>query len=70
MNVRTLARFGGQALAVGAMWKSLRQARAEGDKLKLFDAILHALAIATAIALIVREVRQERSLKGTLDVED
>lgn len=70
MNIRTVARFGGQALAVGAMWKSLRQARADGDKLRILDAIVHALAIATAIALIVREVRQERSLKGALDVED
>jgi hypothetical protein len=70
MNIRTVARFGGQALAVGAMWKSLRQARADGDTLRILDAIVHALAIATAIALIVREVRQERSLKGALDVED
>jgi uncharacterized RDD family membrane protein YckC len=70
MNIRTVARFSGQALAVGAMWKSLRQARADGDKLRILDAIVHALAIATAIALIVREVRQERSLKGALDVED
>jgi hypothetical protein len=70
MNIRTVARFSGQALAVGAMWKSLRQARADGDTLRILDAIVHALAIATAIALIVREVRQERSLKGALDVED
>ena len=70
MNIRTVARFSGQALAVGAMWNSLRQARADGDKLRILDAIVHALAIATAIALIVREVRQERSLKGALDVED
>jgi hypothetical protein len=70
VNIRTLARFGGQAVAVSAAFKSLRQARAEGDKLKLLDAVIHALAIATAIALIVREVRQERSLKAALDVED
>jgi flagellar biogenesis protein FliO len=70
VNVRTVARFGGQAVAVTAAVKSLRQARAEGDTLKLLDALVHALAIATAIALIVREVRQERSLKAALDVED
>ncbi len=70
MDIKTLARFGGQAIAVSAALKSLRQARAEGDKLKLLDAVVHALAIATAIALIVREVRQERSLKAALDVED
>ena len=70
MDIKTLARFGGQAVAGGAALKSLRKAQAEGDKLKLFDAVLHVLAIATAIALIVREVRQERSLKAALDVED
>ncbi|HEU4541029.1 MAG TPA: hypothetical protein VFR23_07870 [Jiangellaceae bacterium] len=70
MDIRTWLRVGGEALAMGAMWKSLRQARADGDKLRMFDAIVHALAIATAIALVVREVRQERTLNNVLDLED
>lgn len=70
MDVRTWLRVGGEALAMGAMWKSLRQARADGDKLRMFDAIVHALSIATAIALIVREVRRERTLNSALDLED
>lgn len=60
MDIRTLVRFGGQAMAVTSIVKSLRQARAEGDKLKMIDAVVHGLAIATALALIVREIKQQR----------
>ena len=64
MDMRNVVKFGGQALAVGGTVKSLRQARADGDKLKMLDAIVHGLAIATAIALIIREVRQQRAERG------
>ena len=70
MDIRTLGRFGGQALAVGGAWKSLRQAREQDDKLKLIDAVLRALTVAITIALIVREVREHRSAKAALDLED
>ena len=63
MDLRNAARFGGQAFAVGTTVKAVRQARAEGDKLKMFDAVIHGLAIATAIALIIRELRQQRAEK-------
>ena len=55
-----MLRFGGQALAVTGVVKSLRQARADGDKLKMFDAAVHLVAIATALALIVREIKKQR----------
>lgn len=61
MDMKNVIRFGGQVFAVGGTVKALRQARAEGDKLKMLDAIVHGLAIATAVALIVREVRQQRA---------
>ncbi len=64
MELRTLFRFGGQAMAVTGIVKSLRQARAEDDKLKMIDAIVHGLAIATALALIVREIKQQREGSG------
>ncbi len=70
MNVRTMARFGGQAAAVGGAWKSLRQAREQDDKLKLFEAIVRALTVAITIALIVREIREQRSAKAASDLED
>ncbi|HEX6195130.1 MAG TPA: hypothetical protein VFZ37_04435 [Jiangellaceae bacterium] len=61
MDMKNVVRLGGQALAAGGAVKSLRQARTEHDKLKLLDAIVHALAIATAVALIIRELREERA---------
>ncbi len=70
MNVRTMARFGGQAAAAGGAWKSLRQAREQDDKLKLFEAIVRALTVAITIALIVREIREQRSAKAASDLED
>ena len=65
-----LGRIVFQSLALTAMWRELREARDEGDKLKMFDAILRALAIASAIAVIAREARQQGSLKRALDLED
>ncbi|HEY9376167.1 MAG TPA: hypothetical protein VIQ02_03625 [Jiangellaceae bacterium] len=60
MNVRNIARIGGQAMAIGAFAREIRRARAEGDNLRLFDAIVNMLAIATTIAIIVREIRRRR----------
>jgi hypothetical protein len=49
-------RIGGQALALGGIVSELRRAEAKGDKLQLLDAIVNVLPIATAIAMIVREI--------------
>jgi hypothetical protein len=65
-----LVRLAGQAMAVGGAWRSLRQARAQNDKLKLLDAAVRALTVLTTILLIVREVKQQRSAKAALDLED
>ncbi|HEX6231963.1 MAG TPA: hypothetical protein VFZ63_02440 [Jiangellaceae bacterium] len=70
MDPRTLVRLAGQAMAVGGAWRSLRQARAQNDKLKLLDAAVRALTVLTTILLIVREVKQQRSAKAALDLED
>jgi hypothetical protein len=53
MNVRRIARIGGQALAIYDVGREIRRADAKGDKLRLFDAMVNVLAIATAIAIIV-----------------
>ena len=67
MNVRNIAKIGGQVLAVGATLRSLRRAREEGDGLRMIDAIVNALAIATTIAILVREIRQRRGRENLLD---
>ncbi|MGW8379572.1 hypothetical protein [Streptomyces sp. ODS28] len=38
--------------------KQAREARGEGDKLRLLDAAVSAAAIATGVALLVRELRR------------
>jgi hypothetical protein len=64
MNVRNIARIGGQALAIGTFVREFRRARAEGDNLRLFDSVVNVLAIATTIAIIVREIRNRRNEDG------
>lgn len=43
--------------AVGVV-RQARKARAEGDTLQLIDAVASAAALATGIALLVRELRR------------
>ena len=61
--IRNIARVGGQAMAVGAAFRDLRQARADGDTLRIVEAIINALAIATTIAILIREIRGRRDRK-------
>lgn len=67
MNVRNIAMLGGQVVAIGATVRSLRRAHAEGDNLRMLDAIVNALAVATTIAILVREIRARRGTEGLLD---
>jgi hypothetical protein len=69
MNVRNVARIGGQALAVSALVREIRRARAEGDNLRLLDAVVNFLAVATTVAIIVRELRNRRRGGGAGDGE-
>ena len=64
MNVRSIARLGGQAMAIGALIRELRRARQEGDPLLLLDAVVNILAIATTIVIIIRGIRR-RSEDGS-----
>ena len=60
MDTRTVLRAGAHVLAVTGVVRSVREARAEDDKLKMFDGFVHAVAIATALALLLREVKREQ----------
>jgi hypothetical protein len=68
VNIMNMARIGGQAMAVGALVREIRTARAEGDKLRLLDAVVNFLAVATTIAIIVREFRNRRADDGDGDL--
>jgi predicted nucleic acid-binding protein len=64
MKIINIARIGGQAMAVGALVREVRRARREGDRLLLLDAAVNILAVATTIAVIIREIRR-RSEHGS-----
>jgi hypothetical protein len=64
MNVRSIARIGGQALTLGTLVREIRRARQEGDRLLLLDAVVNILAVATTIVIIIREIRR-RSEHGS-----
>jgi hypothetical protein len=67
VKVINIAKIGGQVVAVVATLRSLRQAREVGDSLRTIDAIVNALAIATTIAILVREIRERRGSENLLD---
>jgi hypothetical protein len=66
---RNLVRLGGRAFAVTTVVRQLKQARRDGDRLRLLDAAVNALTVLTAILIIIREIR-ERSEEKTEAVEE
>jgi hypothetical protein len=70
MNFGTLGKFGMEAFSARGVVSELRQARDDGDKLKMLDAVVHALAIATAVALLIREAKRQRAAKNLMEFED
>lgn len=71
MNVKTIAKFAGQAAAAGATVRTFSKARREHDKLRMLDAVITAVSIAVTVAIVVREIRENRDEKSRLiDLED
>ena len=50
--------LGGSAWGAFGLVRDIRKARAEGDTLKLVNAAVGALALVTATALLLRELRR------------
>jgi hypothetical protein len=53
--------IGSSALGVLGIYKQAKKARAEQDTLKLVDAVVSGVAVATGVALIIREMRRAKS---------
>ncbi len=66
MNIKTLARFGGQTIAAVTAVRMFTKARREGDKLRMLDAVVTALSIAVTVAVVVRELREATEGKSRL----
>jgi hypothetical protein len=63
MNPQTLrgvGRLAGQAFALVTVFRAVHHARRDGDKLRLLDAVVNALAVATTVAILVRELRERQ----------
>jgi len=70
MNPQTLrgvGRLAGQALALVTVVRAVRHARRDGDNLRLLDAVINALAVATTVAILVRELRERRLAAGGVE---
>jgi hypothetical protein len=68
-NVRNVLKVGSRALLLVTVVRQVRQAREDGDNLAVLDAIVNGLAVLTALAIIVREIRQRSEGAGEA-VED
>lgn len=64
---KNLARLGSRGLAVTTIVRQLRKAREDGDTLRLLDALVNALALLTAVLIIVREIREHRHADAALE---
>jgi hypothetical protein len=54
----TYLAIGSTLFAAVSNIKKVRSARGEGDTLQLVDAVIRVAAVATGVALLVRELRQ------------
>lgn len=59
--IRNYARLAGQIFAIVTIIRQLRHARHDHDSLRLLDALANALALTTAVLIIVREIREHAS---------
>lgn len=57
-KARNILRVGSRALMITTVLREARQARRDGDKLRLLDALVNGLAVVIAVAIIVREIRE------------
>lgn len=71
MNLRTITKLAGPAVSAGATVRTFTKARREHDKLRMLDAVITALSVAVTVAIVVRELRENRAEQSRLiDLED
>lgn len=71
MNVKYLAKFVGSAVGAGSALRSFARARRDNDRLKMLDALISVASVALTVAIVVREIREEKSTDSrVIDLED
>ena len=58
-KTRQMTHVATRALAITTVARQARKAQQDGDRLRLFDAIVNGLAIVTAILILVRQLREQ-----------
>jgi hypothetical protein len=56
-NVKSLVTIAGQVLVARTALSRLRQARGEGDRLELLDALVNVVALVSGTIVIIRRLR-------------
>ncbi len=57
-NIKSIVTFVTTAMAGRTALQRLRQAREDGDRLELVDAVLNAIVLVTGTIIIVRRLRR------------
>jgi hypothetical protein len=67
--MKLLLRLGSQVAALAAVIRGVRTARAEGDRLRASEALVHTVAVILTVAVTVREIRRARHSPEALGVD-
>ena len=71
MNVKYLVKFASSAFGAVSAVRALTKARHEGDRLRMADAVISAASAAVAVAIVVRDMRDEKNdTTGLVDLEE
>ncbi len=65
-TARDYLHLGTKTFAIRTAVQQVRLARREDDRLRLLDAVLNLLTVATAIALLIRELREHDDLSDAV----
>ena len=71
MNVKYLVKCASSAFGAVSAVRALTKARHDGDRLRMADAVISAASAAIAVAIVVRDMRDEKNDSNRLvDLEE
>lgn len=66
-SMRNYLHLGSKTFAIRTAVQQVRLARREDDALRLLDAVLNLLTVATAVAILIREFREHDDLSDAVE---
>jgi hypothetical protein len=70
MNIASVANMAGQAMSARSSVREFKKARTENDRLRMARAVVTGLSVAITVAIIVRELRQEKAQSRVINLEE